>query len=108
MMVNFCKNYDKIVNFLYLENDIISKLLINYYQEYIFNIKSEKSKKKLDEIMNLYTDKGDFYKFIQTFFSLNNSNEIYDNYDKVIRKLLKLYKQYENDTSKKIKNSRWL
>ena len=105
--INCCKYYDKIVNFLYLENDIISKLLINYYQEYIFNIKSEKSKIKLDEIMNLYTDKEDFYKYVQDVFDLKN-NEIYDNYDKVIRKLLKIYKDYEKYKLSKIENSRWL
>ncbi len=106
--INCCKHYDKIVNFLYLENDTISKLLIDYYQEYVFNIKSEKSKIKLDEIMNLYTDKEDFYKYVQNAFDLKKNNEIYDNYDKVIRKLLKIYKQYENDRLVKIENSRWL
>ncbi len=106
--INCCKHYDKIVNFLYVENDIISELLINYYQEYVFNIKSEKSKAKLDEIMSLYTDKDDFYKYVQKFFTLENNNSIYDSYDKVIRKLLKIYKQYEIDKLARIENSRWL
>ena len=102
--INCCKHYDKIVNFLYLENDIISKLLINYYQEYVFNIKSEKSKIKVDEIMNLYTDKEDFYKYVQ----LKLQDDIYDNYEKVIRKLIKIYNEYENDKLKKVNNTRWL
>ena len=71
-----CPNYDKIVNFLYLENDIISKLLIEYYQEYVFNIKSEKSKLKIDSIMSLYADKEDFYKYVQNYFDISNNNEI--------------------------------
>ena len=102
--LNCCKHYDKIVNFLYLENDIMSKLLIDYYQEYVFNIKSEKSKIKVDNIMNLYTDKEDFYKYVQ----LKLQDDIYDNYEKVIRKLVKIYNEYENDKLKKVKNSRWL
>ena len=102
--INCCKHYDKIVNFLYLENDIMSKLLIDYYQEYVFNIKSEKSKIKVDEIMNLYTDKEDFYKYVQ----LKLQDDIYDNYERVIRKLIKIYNEYENDKLKKVKNSRWL
>lgn len=102
--IECCKYYDKIVNFLYLENDIISKLLIDCYQEYVFNIKSEKSKIKLDEIMNLYTDKDEFYKCVQ----LKLKDDIYDNYEKVIRKLVKIYNEYENDKLKKVKNSRWL
>ncbi len=103
-----CPNYDKIVNFLYLENDIVSKLLIEYYQEYVFNIKSEKSKLKIDGIMGLYTDKEDFYKYVQNYFDISNNNEIYDNYDKVIRKLVKVYQEYEINALKNIKNSRWL
>lgn len=105
--IDSCPNYDKIVNFLYLENDIISKFLINCYQEYLFNIKSEKSKLKIDNIMGLYTDKEDFYKYVQNYFDLSN-NEIYDSYDKVVRKLIKVYKEYEEEKLKKIKNSRWL
>ena len=103
-----CPNYDKIVNFLYLENDIVSKLLIEYYQEYVFNIKSEKSKLKIDGIMGLYTDKEDFYKYVQNYFDISNNNEIYDNSDKVIRKLVKVYQEYEINALKNIKNSRWL
>lgn len=98
-------NYDKIINFLYEENTTITKLLINSYQEYIFNIKSSKSKKNIDSIMSLYIDKGDFYKYV-----LNNINidDIYVPYDKVIKKLNEIYKKYESDKYKKIKNTRWL
>ena len=103
-----CKYYDKIVNFLYLENDIISELLINYYRDYVFNIKSEKSKIRIDKIMNLYTEKEEFYKYIQRIFNLEKNNEIYDNYEKLMRKLLKLYSEFEKINAKKIKNSRWL
>ncbi len=102
--ISCCKHYDKIVNFLYLENDIVSKLLIDYYQEYVFNIKSEKSKIKVDEIMNLYTDKEDFYKYVQ----IKMKDDIYDNYERVIRKLIKTYNEYESDKLKKINNTRWL
>ena len=58
--------------------------------------------------MSLYTDKEDFYKYVQNIFDLKKSNEIYDNYDKIIRKMLKIYKNYENYKLTKIENSRWL
>lgn len=103
-----CPNYDKIVNFLYEENDTISKLLIHCYQEYSFTIKSNKSRLHIDEIMNLYTDKGDFYKFIQNYFDVSKSNELFDSYDKLIIKLNRLYKTYEEEKLKKVKNARWL
>jgi len=99
-------NYDKIVNFLYEDNDIVSKLLIDYYRQYLFNIKSNKNKLNIDNIMNIYTDKEDFYKYIQEYFI--NSDEIYDTYDRAIRLLNKLYRQFEYERIRKIKNARWL
>lgn len=99
-------NYDKIVNFLYEENDDISKLLIDYYQQYLFNIKSNKSKSNIDNIMNIYTEKTDFYKYVQQYFKEND--DIYDTYDRVIKKLNKLYKNYDEEKLKKINNARWL
>lgn len=103
-----CPNYDKIVNFLYEENDLVSKLLIDCYQEYLFKIKSSKSRTNIDNIMNLYTDKTLFYKYVQEYFNILSSSEIYDSYDKVILKLIKLYKTYEVDKVRKINNSRWI
>ena len=46
--------------------------------------------------------------------NLLNSNQeklkddIYDNYERVIRKLIKTYNEYENDKLKKVNNTRWL
>lgn len=101
-------NYDKIVNFLYEENDIISKYLIECYQEYIFNIKNKKSKLIIDDVMNEYIKKEEFYKYVFNHFNPSFSSELYDSYDKVIRKLINLHKEYETNTLKKINNTRWL
>lgn len=101
-------NYDKIVNFLYEESDIISKYLIECYQEYIFKIKSRKSKLIIDNVMMEYTKKEEFYKYVINHFNPNFSSELYDSYDKVIRKIINLYKDYEKNTLKKINNTRWL
>lgn len=97
-------NYDVITNFLYEENTTITKLLINSYQEYVFNIKSSRSKKNIDNIMGLYIEKGDFYKYVIE----NIKDDIFLPYDKVIRKLNNIYKKYEIDKYKKIRNTRWL
>ena len=54
--------------------------------------------------MCIYTEKEDFYDYVQERLQ----EDIYDNYDKVIRKLIKIYKQFEIDKLKKVKNTRWL
>jgi len=106
--VHSSPNYDKIVNFLYEDNDIISKLLIDNYQEYLTHIKSKKSKNEIDEIMNCYTKKEDFYKKVQEYFNLDENHELLDSYDKVIRRLRNVYKIWKEEKFKTMKSARWL
>lgn len=101
-------HYDKIVNFLYEENDLISKLLIDNYQDYLTHIKSKHSKLELDEMMNCYTDKSDFYKKVQDYFNLEENHDLLDSYDKVMRKFRGVYKEWKIEKFKTMKNARWL
>ena len=101
-----CPNYDRVVNFLYENNDFISQILVDCYQKYLVSIKSSISRSNIDNIMNIYVDKKRFYKYVQRYFN-HNLEEIYDTFDKVIMKLYRLYKNYESDKYRKISNSRW-
>lgn len=103
--VNLSSNYDKIVNFLYENDDQISRLLIECYQKYIFNIKNKNSISNVDKVMSEYIKKSDFYKTVQEYFK---ADEIYDSFDKIMLKIIKLYKLYEQQKYKNIKNTRWL
>ena len=58
--------------------------------------------------MGLYIEKRNFYKYIQNHFNLNESNELFDSYDKVIIKLNRLYNNYEEEKLKLLKNTRWI
>lgn len=98
-------NYDKITNFLYEEDELFSKMLVDIYQQYIFNIKTIKSKIYIDEIMGLYIDKSNFYEFVRNNLSID---KLYNPYEKVIKELKELYKKYEEDKLKKVNNARWL
>lgn len=104
----YSQHYDKIVEFLYEDNDTISKLLIDYYQEYLKKIKNKKSKQTMDLIMNEYTNQTGFYNYIQQYFNPNQNNELVDNYDKVMKKVRKLYQEFMEEQQKTIKNTRWL
>ena len=97
------KYYDDIVNFLYEEDDIISKTLISSYQEYVFKIKNKQSKQTIDNILYEYINKTDFYKYVQ-----ENFENLYSSYDKVVLSLKRLYNEYEIERLKNIKNARWL
>lgn len=103
--LKYTPNYDKVVNFLYVESDEISKRLIECYREYVFNIKNKKSKENIDIVLNEYTEKNGFYKYVQDYFK---EYDIYDTYDRVMLRINKLYKEYKKEQIKSIKNARWL
>ena len=96
-------NYDKIVNFLYEENDAITKKIIESYQEYIFSIKNNKCKKNIDKVLSEYILKENFYKYVKENF---DNEVLYSTYDIVIKKISMCYKNYYDTYT--IKNSRWL
>lgn len=102
-IINNSPNYDKIVNFLYQENDEISKILIENYQEYLFG--NNKNKKKLDMIFDIYTNKDEFYRYIQSYF-LEYNDELYNL--KLMSNICKLYDNFEKEKLSKIDNVRWL
>ncbi len=101
-------NYNDIVNFLYEDNSVISNFIISYYQEYLSSIKSKKSKEKLDLVLKEYIKKEEFYKYVQKHFDIEETNKLFDNYIKVMQKMYKLYRQYEDRKYKQINNTRWL
>ena len=103
--IKLSSNYDTIVNFLYEENDDLSSFLVDNYQKYIFSIKNKKSISNIDKTMNEYVKKEKFYKFVKENFK---EEDKYDTYDKIVLKLNKLYKIYEEDVLKKFKSTRWL
>lgn len=102
----YSPNYDKIVNFLYEKDDIISKMLIEYYQDYLFG-KNNRNKRKLDSVLDLYTDKSDFYRYVENYFTLYE-NDLFDDSSKVMNKLIKIYDTFESEGLKKVNKARWI
>lgn len=102
----YSPNYDKIVNFLYEKDDIIAKMLIDYYQDYLFG-KNNRNKKKLDFVLDIYTDKNDFYRYVENYFTLHET-DLYDSSTKVMNKLIKIYDNFESEGLKKINKARWI
>ena len=103
-ILKYSPNYDKIVNFLYQTNDEISKQLIEYFQDYLFESRS-RYKTKMDFVLDKYTDEDEFFNYVQKYFS---ENEIYGEGSKILKKLCQLYDQYEKEKYQKINNARWI
>lgn len=97
------KQNDKILNFLYEDNDEISKKLIECYQELMFN--KNKNIKLFYQILDEYTNKNGFYKYLQQNFP---DEDLYELNDQIIKKVISIYKRYQIDKLKVINNARWL
>ncbi len=95
-------DYD-IVNFLYEDNDIVSDFIISYYHEYL---SSNKNNKNIEKIYKEYILKDKFYKYVQEYFDINHTNNIFKDYYSVINELKIIYKKYNR--SKDFRNSRWI
>jgi len=101
----YSPNYDKIVNFLYEDDDFVSNRLISIYRDYLFG-NNNRYKKKLDMVLGVYTDKQDFYRYIQEYFKKDDN--LLDTDEKILNKLNRLYDDFEKEKLKKINNTRWL
>ena len=101
----YCPNYDNIVEYEYKKNDSITKNLIDYYRDYVFEAKEEELDhlNKFDKALNGYLKSNNFYKKVQNYFS-----EIGNYEDDIISNLIKIYDKNEEETLKEIKNTKWI
>ena len=101
----YCPNYDSIVDYEYKKNDTITKHLLDYYRNFVFNAKSEEldSLNKFDTALNGYLKSNNFYKKVQIYFSEMGNYE-----DDIILNLIKIYEKNEEETIKEIKNTKWI
>lgn len=100
-VLNNCFNYDEIINYNIKENDNVTKVLINYYQDYVFlNYRETDKIKTLDLIIYEYVKNRDFYNFLQDKIK-EGSLPLFDS-------LEKSYNEYQSDSIRKIDKSIWI
>lgn len=103
VVLSNCQYYDSIVNYTPSEQDIVTKDMIRYYQDYIFfNWDQSKKIKLLDQIMNEYLKNRKFYKYIQTHFK--EDGDFLPLYDILVN----LYNNYQLESMKKVDNTKWI
>ena len=67
LVLNYCPNFHKIVNFDISEEDTISRKLISIYQDYVFNVdlanvEDTKLVREIDKVLARYIDDYEFRK----------------------------------------------
>lgn len=104
-VMKYAVNYDKVVNFIYDNDDFITDKIINYYKNYIFNnVPKEHYKvKTLDMIINKFLNDIYFNDYIKN--NLDSDTDYYYDLDYV---LSKLYKEYMIKEDRRIAIHKWL
>lgn len=94
-IINICENYDVIVSYAYSEEDLITKILIDSYRDYIEVINLDSIDEidmiyKYDQALAYYLDHYSFKKIVTDEYNIvKNGNS------EVISNLIGLYDEYK-------------
>ncbi len=109
-VMKYAVNYNKVVSFIYDEEDFITTRLIDYYKDYVLNEKEASRKiRSLDNIMVNYISDDDFKIYVKEHINEFSTNEYgidyYYDMDMILSKLFKNYIYYKEES---IAKTKWL
>lgn len=109
-VMKYAVNYNKVVSFIYDEEDFITTRLIDYYKDYVLNEKESSRKiRSLDNIMVNYISDDNFKIYVKEHINEFNTNEYgidyYYDMDMILSKLFKNYIYYKGEN---ITKTKWL
>lgn len=113
-VLKYCPNFYKIINFKPLEEDTFSMKIINMYRQYIFKVdtssEEEISKiRDLDDAIIKYINDFSFRNKIQDEIStIKVKNDCKDLLRFLVDAVIKIFKTYQDFTTRIIYVSRWI
>jgi hypothetical protein len=113
-IINYCKNYYRIIDEIFYEDDTIVPKMINIYKKYIFTIdlndKNEvESIIKIDKILYSYFEDYDLRKKLNTSLRKMKVKKSDDNLLKtIVYNIINLYDKYMEDYTRNIYIPRWI
>ena len=114
LVLNYCPNFDKVVNADFLEDDTMSLKLVKIYKDFIFQIDLNNqndilSVKELDNIMGKYVDDYRFREILQdNILTIKIKNNFHDAIRIVVDTIIRIFKNYELESTRKIYISKWI
>lgn len=114
LVLRYCPNFYKIINFNPMEGDELSYRIIHMYQDYIFsvNVHDESAVneiKELDAAVSKYIDDYQFRKEVQKQISgIKVKKDTKDIIKLFIEAIIKIFTNYEDYTTRVIYVSRWI
>lgn len=107
-IINICENYDVIVNYAYSEDEIITKILIESYRDFIEVIDLDSIDEvdliyKYDQAVAYYLEHYEFKKLVTEEYNIARSDS-----NEVISNLIGLYNEYKNILITKENSPKWV
>lgn len=113
-LLEYCPNFDKIINADFYEDDQITKKIIKIYEDFIFSVdlKDEAKVKKmanLDILVAKYLDDYNFRIELQkSLAEIKVSSKIKDIVDYIVTTLISIFEAYKEGYTRKIYIPRWI
>ncbi len=113
LILNHCPNYDDISNYVYMENDDLSKILIGHYQDFVFEVDIDNEEElalllKVNNVFEKYIDDYSFARSLRRHLSIRISNLSSVIIRELMHEIIEYTSKYEEDSIKNISNTRWL
>lgn len=114
LVLNYCKNFEKITNTDFLEGDILSLQLVKIYKDYIFEIDIENEEEvanaiEIDKIMSRYIDDYLFRKTLkQELLRVKVKKTCTDIVGTIVESIIEIFHRVEFEQTRKIYISKWI
>ncbi len=112
-VLNKCKNYERIVNFEYLQEDLITAKLIKVYKEYFVSVL--KNKDGLDELVRLdyvlgrYIEDYEFRRELKKeIVQVKIKKSCTDILKAIVASIIKIFDNYLENSTRRIHIARWI
>lgn len=114
LILKYCPNFYRIINFEYFEDDNLTARLIKIYEKFIFGINISDNEElqtasEIDKVLAKYIDDYQFRKemkheLLELKVSKTESNIL----KSIVLGIIKIFDKYEEGATRKIYISRWI
>lgn len=104
-----CKHYDEIVNCEFLDDDVFSKILVQYYKNTVNKETNAERLTRVDYVVSKYINDYNFSRKLQNTIDVSSIVRCKtDLTDRVLDYVLDFSSRYDGVLEETIENSRWI
>ncbi len=109
----YCRNYNLIINCEFLDDDLFSRKLVDYYKNVILNTddadNSIEKLKKIDFVMGRYIEDYKFSKKLRSSIDVASFlNSSMDLTDMICNYIVQFFEKYRLEKEEVIENTKWI